>query len=139
MTAHRPSRRPAAALVCALAALLAPACVVTETTGPARPEPPEVVVALPIAAWRVGPEGAPEGYLVRFEPPLSEDGFFSVRNPWQQELGLIDAQGRFWRFEPHATEPSLVGSGTVAQGVARLLGLEAEPELVPIPLAALGG
>ena len=70
-----------------------------------------------------------------------------MRNPWQQELGTIDAQGRAWRFVPHEREARWVGTGTLAEG-ARAILAEAAPveaalrssprwSCVEVPLEAL--
>ena len=44
-----------------------------------------------------------------------------VQNPYGQDLGLVDSLGRAWRYQAHQ-EPAWVGSGTVKQGVAWILG-----------------
>lgn len=55
---------------------------------------------------------------------------FSVRNTLGQELGRIDGLGRAWRHELFASEPAWVGSGTIAEGAAAILGCDASIELV---------
>jgi hypothetical protein len=55
---------------------------------------------------------------------------FSVRNTLGQELGRIDGLGRAWRHELFASEPAWVGSGTLAEGAAAILGCDAPIELV---------
>lgn len=55
---------------------------------------------------------------------------FSVRNMLGQELGRIDGLGRAWRHELFASEPAWVGSGTVAEGVAAILGGDGPVALV---------
>ena len=62
-------------------------------------------------------------------------GHYMVRNVWHQDLGLIDAYGRAYRYVPHSSDPAWVGSGSVRQGVERILGL-AGCELSEFPLAA---
>jgi hypothetical protein len=56
-----------------------------------------------------------------------------VRNVWHQDLGMIDAFGRAYRYVVHHEEPVWVGSGSVRQGVERILGLE-NCELAEFPL-----
>ena len=124
--------RPFQLLVTALA-VLAGACVTTETrTGPVAPA--EAVSAAPAGAWAATDEaGALVGYVVRFtESKGATDAagqarsFFSVRNPYQQELGLVDDLGRSWRFEAHQDEPTWLGSGSVAEASGRILGQPVE-------------
>lgn len=111
-----------------LAPLLAcvTSCVTTDVhASPLAPAP--AVTAAPDSAWEIlGTGDEPLGYVVRFEEnaPLGDQAraFFSVRNRYQQELGLVDDLGRSWRFEPHAKEPDWLGSGSVAEGVSRILG-----------------
>ena len=80
--------------------------------------------------------GAELGFVLRFE--ASEDGrcFHSVRNEWNQELGLVDAEGRAWRYRPHASEPEWLGTGTVGEGAGRILGATAA-SLEPMALHEL--
>ncbi|MFT6364299.1 MAG: hypothetical protein ACJAZ8_002724, partial [Planctomycetota bacterium] len=81
---------------------------------------------MPESAWSIAPAESPSdgaiGWLVRFQ----EDGeggrsFYSVRNLHHQELGLVDTHGRAWRFEPFDREPNWLGSGSVPDGVSRIL------------------
>lgn len=55
---------------------------------------------------------------------------FSVRNTLGQELGRIDGLGRAWRHELFASEPAWVGSGTLAEGAAAILGGDGPVALV---------
>lgn len=120
----------------ALAASLA-ACITTEHTSPAPATVPEVVVSAPTELWRVIAGGEHVGWVVRYTPADARDAFLSVRNAWQQEIGMIDAEGRWWRFQAHRDEPAQVGAGATADGVAAILGLGGTPELEPAPLEAL--
>lgn len=99
-------------------------CVETVAVRQSIPPLPTVLVSTPRAAWRVVEAEVELGFVLRFE--ASEDGrtFHSVRNQWNQELGLVDAEGRAWRYRPHASEPEWLGTGTVGQGAARILGAE---------------
>lgn len=122
-----------------LVLLFLSACMTTKEHS--SPLPPAAAVSLaPAQAWElVSPETGPVGYLVRFEESAPSSAaprcFFSVRNTWQQELGLVDDLGRSWRFEPHAQAPNWLGSGSIAEGTSRILGLEVQ--LAEIDLARL--
>lgn len=79
----------------------------------------------PVQAWEaVGGHGERLGLVVRFEATAREEVHFIVRNVWHQDLGLIDANGRAYRFRPHSPEPFWVGTGTVPEGVQRVLASE---------------
>jgi hypothetical protein len=118
-----------------LLALLAAGCQVTETSRPAS-TPPVARTSSAEQAWRVVEDGRPIGYVVRFQE-LDGGTFFSVRNPWQQDRGMIDHLGRAWAFRLHAGEPVRVGAGTVAQGAARILEASSECELIEVPVGSL--
>ena len=36
---------------------------------------------------------------------------------------MVDSLGRAWRLTPPSGEPECIGSGTVAEGVGRILGI----------------
>jgi len=115
--------------------MLTGACVTTETrTGPVAPA--EAVSAAPAGAWAAtAAEGALVGYVVRFTESGGARSFFSIRNPYQQELGLVDDLGRSWRFEAHQDEPTWLGSGSVAEAAGRILG--SPVRLLEVDLASL--
>lgn len=118
-------------------AALLPGCVTTETRSASAAPAPAVATA-PMRAWAAqGPDGATLGYVVRFAEDRAQTprGFFSVRNPYQQELGLVDDLGRSWRFEAHQSEPTWLGTGSVAEATSRILGQPVV--LVDAPLATL--
>lgn len=93
--------------------------------------------AEPLAAWEAVHAGAAIGVVVRFGRAGSPtETWFSVRNAHGQELGMIDRLGRAFRFRPEA-QAQWLGSGTVAEGVARLLVPAGPLELVEVPLATL--
>ena len=81
---------------------------------------------MPESAWSIAPAEGPTtgaiGWLVRFQEE-GEKGrsFYSVRNLHHQELGLVDTHGRAWRFEPFEKEPNWLGSGSVREGVSRIM------------------
>lgn len=86
-----------------------------------------------VRAWtaRVGLRDV--GSVVRYQEAIGgRRHLFSVRNVHDQDLGFVDAKGRAWRLRPHQ-EPTLLGSGTVAEGAARILGV-GEVSLVDCPI-----
>lgn len=100
----------------------------------------EAVVAQlrPERAWNVVHADEVAGVVVLFRAEGDPGrAFYSVRNPWQQELGMIDALGRIWRFRPHEPEPEWVGSGTVNQGAARILDLAPGASLEEVAIEEL--
>jgi len=125
---------------CTLFALLAacgaglgllPACRTTRTLQPAGLGDGVVQRATLMGSWDVHARGQLCGHLQRFEteeePPRF---FFHVQNLEHQDLGLVDAQGRAWRYRPHAREADWVATGTVAAAVAAILGVDGPVELV---------
>lgn len=75
-------------------------------------------------SWTVRHDLRPIGSLVRYEEATGQQRhFFVVRNDRDQDLGTIDDAGRAWRFRPHV-DPELIGTGTVEDGVAGILGVE---------------
>ncbi len=96
-----------------------------------------VRTAKPSVAWEViEPTGALLGYAVRFDG-TGGDRFFSVRNVWHQELGMVDASGRAWRRRPFTEDPEWLGTGTVAEGVLSILAAPEGATLQEVPLEAL--
>jgi len=99
-------------------------CVTTETHQLSSAPAPQVRVGARARMWDVQHEGELVGRVVLFqERGSARDSIYIVRNPYQQDLGLIDGLGRAYRYLPHREEPSWVGSGTIAQGAERILGL----------------
>lgn len=109
-------------------------CETTESHQPLRAETPVVLQATPTRAWEIKDGERLLGYLVSFEGDGDHTTVYMVQNPWHQDLGLIDALGRAYRYLPHHREPAWVGTGTVAGGVAGILGLQGECELVETEL-----
>ena len=73
-------------------------------------------------AWLVEDGGAFLGSVVRFGSSDGSDGFYyMVRNPWDQDVGLVDHLGRAWKRIPHE-EDAWLGTGTVLEGVRLVLG-----------------
>lgn len=106
----------------AAAAALA-ACRTTQSTRPAAPDPPIVYRAEATRAWDVlSAGGEVTGSVVHFASEAApEQAVWVVRNPYGQDLGWVDSLGRAYRLLPHHREPAWVGTGTVAQGVERIL------------------
>lgn len=125
--------RRAMKLLLASAVLVACAsCRTIETNEVARTLP-SPRVGKRVRTWEVRCGGEPLGHVVLFqEHGLARDSLYVVRNPWNQDLGLIDGLGRAFRYVPHREEPAWVGSGTIAAGAQQILG-SAEPcELIEL-------
>lgn len=118
-------------------ALLPVACQISESGREVRPTP-VARVSSPEQGWRVVAGAKTLGFVVRFREP---DGriFFSVRNAWHQDLGMIDGLGRAWAYRLHVDEPVWVSTGTVAEGAAEILGAEEPCVLVEVPEVELDG
>ncbi len=119
-------------MVLALGAL-ACGCRTSERSVPAGGLDAVVTRSHRTQSWEARAEGATIGFVVRHE--TSEQParfFFLVQSLERQDLGLIDAQGRAWRYRPHASEPEWLVSGTVPQGVAAILGCRAPVELAEL-------
>jgi hypothetical protein len=104
-------------------AAFAAACRTTVSTSP--PSTPNAVVTRTVAirAWQVWNASACLGSVVRYEDPAdAARAFYAVRNTEQQDLGVVDLEGRAWRYMAHEHDPAWLGTGTVVQGAARILG-----------------
>ncbi|MSR62997.1 MAG: hypothetical protein EXS08_11185 [Planctomycetes bacterium] len=94
---------------------------------------PLVRVGTQAKTWEVRSAGERLGLVVLFqERGLVRDSVYLVRNPWNQDLGLIDGLGRAYRYLPHEEEPAWVGTGTIAVGAQRILGAGDDCELVEL-------
>ncbi len=133
-------RRPlladrAAGLGLLLALALVPGCRTTEEKRPAASDPPIVWRADPRRAWDVASGASVLGSVVYFAADAAPDrSVYVVRNAWGQDMGWVDHLGRAYRLLPHHKEPAWVGTGTVLQGVARILRAEEPCRLVERPL-----
>lgn len=97
-----------------------------------------VVHAMPQEAWQVVDGGRVLGFVVRYETTGADNkAYFSVRNEHQQELGVVDADGRAWRYRAHQRESEWLGSGTVENGARSILAGSAGTQLVPVALDRL--
>jgi len=115
-----------------LAATLAGAgCITSETVRPARPDANLVRRSLR-AQFEARLDGRVVGLVNEYGGSQAADRYWSVMNPWGQEVGFVDDLMRFWRYVPHEELPRHVGAGPLVEGVARLLELGGEPELVAV-------
>jgi hypothetical protein len=72
---------------------------------------------------------SPRGFVVLFEASNSpQEAVYVVRNLYQQDLGIVDAWGRAFRYQPHEDDPEWVGSGSVIRGVQQILSTATRPE-----------
>jgi hypothetical protein len=107
------------------------ACRTTSHSVPAGGLDAVVTRARRTQSWEAREDGTARGYVVRHETREQPVRFFFlVQSLQRQDLGMIDAQGRAWRYRPHASEPDWLVSGTVAHGAAAILGCSAPVELV---------
>lgn len=130
--------------VAALASMLgALACTTTAEVLPVGLELNRPVHGEALRAWRLVHDEGTLGYAVEFGALGDVDAaartIYSVRNPYQQELGTIDGLGRAWRFQPHAEEALWLTTGTLAEGVRAILDAPSEARLEDLPLEVLQG
>lgn len=120
--------------------VLAPivACRTTSTSRTPGPESISITQTTPVRAWEMWEAGRCLGALVRFEE-ISDTrrAFYSVRNREGQELGIVDLDGRAWRYRPHSSEPEWLGTGTVFDGARRILGGSSEAQPVELDVKKL--
>ncbi|MCP3916348.1 MAG: hypothetical protein GY711_12395 [bacterium] len=116
---------------------LAAGCTTTYESAPPGVDGAIIHQAPATDAWHIVVDGVAAGVLVRFEEPDTARFLYSVRNEHNQDLGLIDADGRAFRFRPHG-EPEWISTGTVLEGALEILGASAG-ELAPVPLTELRG
>jgi len=116
-------------------------CRTTETRQPAGIEGARATVTRPLRAWRVREGADLRGVVIEFADPAQPDDpgrrYYSVRNSWQQELGMIDANGRAWRFTPPRGEARWIATGTLAVGASAILDLGPSGALEEAPLEEL--
>jgi len=129
-----------AGLAVAAAMLPSAGCWTTRSEQLAAPVEARVRVGVASRAWEVREEGGIAGYVIQYDEPATAGGrHFSVRNPLQQELGLVDANGRIWLYVPHEPDARMLGSGTLAVGARRILGAAPGARLAEIPIDGLRG
>jgi hypothetical protein len=116
-------------------ALLPSACRTTREPTSHDLDRARAVKGSPARAYALRADGALAGYLVHFESNGDPArAFYSVRNPMQQELGLIDGLGRAWRYRPFQEEPEWLYTGSVSEGARRILGAREGAKLEEISL-----
>jgi hypothetical protein len=125
-----------AALVVLLVFL--PACRTTTTSRLPGPESVSITRTKPVRAWEIWDSGRCLGSFVRFEEPGKPDrAFYSVRNREGQEIGIVDIDGRAWRYRVHSSAPDWLGSGTVFEGARRILDGSASASPVEVDVEKL--
>jgi hypothetical protein len=116
------------------------ACRTTTTSTPANTTNVTASHTAPVEAWELWDADARLGSIVRYEGTgPGRKGFFGVRDVDGQDLGMIDLQGRAWRYRPHRREPEWLGTGTILKGARLVLGGGAASHLVEIELETLDG
>jgi hypothetical protein len=128
-TAPADMRHGMKVLLVGVVLLACASCRTTASTVASAPLP-EVRVGTRERTWEVRCGGEPLGFVILFqERGLVRDSLYVVRNPFHQDLGVIDGLGRAFRYVPHCEEPVWVGSGTIAAGAREILGARRECEL----------
>ncbi|MCA8978614.1 MAG: hypothetical protein H6831_16610 [Planctomycetes bacterium] len=130
------------ALLTARLGLLLPlalaACVSESVERPVGMDLAQPTVSRAVEAWEVVDHGRVIGTVVVFEvESRGGERFFQVRNAHQQDVGMVDAEGRWWRFEPHVARPVWLGSGTIQDGVCEILGVPTETPFFDVPIETL--
>lgn len=113
------------------------ACVTESLDRPVGLDQSAPTLSRAVEAWEVVEAGRVVGTVVVFEVQGTGERFFQVRNPHQQELGMVDAEGRWWRYAPASPEPEWLGTGTVRDGVCLLLGAAPDAPFYDVPVATL--
>ena len=112
-------------------------CRTTESKRPLQPTAPVVHRTAPERAWEVEVAGEVVGRVIHFASEKApEQSVYMVRNRYGQDLGWVDHLGRAYRLLPHHRDPAWVGTGTVAQGVDRILRAEGGSTMVEVPMEA---
>lgn len=130
---------PTLALPLLLLACLAPACTTESLTQRAGPSSAIITRTMPTRGWEVRDDGRLAGSLLLYsDPEHAETSYYSVRNAQGQVLGMVDFDGRAWRYRLHEEQPEWLGTGTVLEGTRRILGTSALATLEEAELATLG-
>jgi hypothetical protein len=110
-------------------------CRSETTSSPVHLDAAVVSHARAVSAWEVWDDKRCVGSVVRYDDvDRPSRGYYSVRNRDQQALGLVDFDGRAWRYRPHQRDPEWIGTGTVAHATSWILGCSEDCELVPVAL-----
>jgi hypothetical protein len=113
------------------------ACRTTTQSLPPNSDSAIVMRTTPVRAWELLDAGKRLGSVVRYETPDHAQAYFSVRNEHGQELGVVDIEGRAWRYRAHQREPDWLLTGTVVQGARAILEASPRAELLDVSLEAL--
>jgi len=91
----------------------------------------------PVKAWEVVENGEVVGRVVIFQVRDEEERFFQIRNVHHQDLGMVDSEGRWWRYDLHSDQPVWLGTGTVRGGICQILGAGLDAPFYEVPLDTL--
>lgn len=95
----------------------------------------------PERAWQLEDNGVACGRVVLFASDTADaaarSSFYSVQNLRGQELGMVDVQGRAWRYEVHQRDARWLATGTLLDGARVILGAGPLAELAERPVEAL--
>lgn len=129
--------RPACLLMLLAPALL-PGCASESLSHVPGPQNVTITRTLPARGWEVRDDGRFAGSVLLYADPAGGGAsYYSVRNAQGQVLGLVDFDGRAWRYRLHEEQPEWIGTGTVLEGVRRILGTSGLSELEETEVAAL--
>jgi len=121
-----------------LACLALAGCTTESSSQRAGPKTVVVTRTLPTSGWEVRDDGRLAGSVLLYsDPAQSSMGYYSVRNTEGQVLGMVDLEGRAWRYRLHEEQPEWLGTGTVLEGVRRILGTSALSALEAADIAQL--
>ena len=117
-----------------------PSCMTESRSQLPGPKSAIITRALPERGWEVRDDGRLAGSVLLYADPADEHtGYYSVRNAHGQVLGMVDFEGRAWRYRLHEEQPEWIGTGTVLEGARRILGTSAlcvlESAELPVLLA----
>jgi hypothetical protein len=125
-------------LLCIVLASVPGACRTTTTTHAPGPASVEITQAVPVRAWELWTAGRCLGAVVRFEARDDSGRFYySVRNREGQEMGIVDLDGRAFRYRAHSIDPEWIGTGPVFDGARRILDASAAPEAIEVDVSRL--
>jgi hypothetical protein len=114
------------------------ACRTTTTTHARGPASVVITQAVPVRAWELWSSGRCLGAVVRFEARDDSGRFYySVRNREGQEMGIVDWDGRAFRYRAHSIDPEWIGSGPVFDGARRILDADTAPDAVEVDVTRL--
>lgn len=126
------------ALLCLAVAWMCTGCVETTLSQRLRQKPAIIRTARATSFWEVRTTEGTAGWVVFFgSPETPDESFYSVRNAWHQELGIVDSLGIAWRYRPHDAEAEHVATGTLRDGVVAILHTSGTTQLIERPISEL--